>query len=75
MAAHIAISKNRLVDALVTLKLSDQDDARVIAAQGYVYLLIEDYDTARELLTRAAEAGNEDAKHNLEELDKHLKSI
>jgi methanogenic corrinoid protein MtbC1 len=74
-AAHIAISKNRLVDALVTLKLSDQDDARVIAAQGYVYLLIEDYDTARELLTRAAEAGNEDAKHNLEELDKHLKSI
>ena len=74
-AAHIAISKNRLVDALVTLKLSDQNDARVIAAQGYVYLLIEDYDTARELLTRAAEAGNEDAKHNLEELDKHLKSI
>ena len=74
-AAHLAIVEERLDDALAILERSNQSDARIIAAQGYIYLLKQEYDTARELLRIAAKDGNEDAKHNLEELDKHLNSI
>lgn len=74
-AAHLAIAEERLDDALAILERSNQSDARVTAAQGYIYLLKREYDTARELLRLASQDGNEDAKHNLEELDKHLKSI
>ena len=74
-AAHLKIQKGRLDEALAILERSNQSDARIIAAQGYIYLLKQEYDTARELLRIAAKDGNEDAKHNLEELDKHLNSI
>lgn len=74
-AANLAIGEGRLDDALKILERSNQSDARVIAAQGYVYLLKEDYDSAHELLVMASKAGNEDAKHNLEELEKYLESI
>ena len=74
-AAHLNITKGRLDAALALLERSNQNDPRIIAAKGYISLLRKDYDTARQLLSRAAEAGNEDAKHNLAELDKHLNSI
>ncbi|MBQ3196941.1 MAG: tetratricopeptide repeat protein, partial [Alistipes sp.] len=61
--------------ALKTLEATNRDDARVLATEGYVYISMGQQDKAREAWTKAAAKGNADAKHNLAELDKHLKSL
>ena len=74
-AANLRIAEGDYHEALKILGRSNQEDARIQAAEGYIYLLEKNYDKARELLSKAAEQGNEDAKHNLAEMEKHLASI
>lgn len=74
-AANLEVAEGNYHEALKILGRSDQDDARIQAAEGYIYLMEQDYDKAREILTKAAEQGNEDAKHNLAEMEAHLASI
>ena len=74
-AANLALEEGKYDKALAILKQSNQEDARIQAAEGYVYILMQEYDKAREVLTKAAAQGNEDAKHNLAEMEKHLDSI
>jgi tetratricopeptide (TPR) repeat protein len=74
-AANLALEEGKYDKALAILEQSNQDDARIQAAEGYVYILMQEYDKAREVLTKAAAQGNEDAKHNLAEMEKHLDSI
>lgn len=74
-AANLEIEKGDYAAALEILERSNQDDARILAAEGYVYLKQEAYDKARLALTKAADMGNEDAKHNLAEMEAHLSSI
>lgn len=73
--AGFQISKNDYAGALKTLQASDTNDARVLAAMGYAYVRMGDQQKAREAWEKAAAKGNADAKHNLAELDKHLKSL
>ena len=73
--AAMQIEEGNYDAALATLATSDKNDARIIATQGYVYLMKSDYDNAGKALTRAAEMGHADAKHNLDEMTKYLKSI
>ena len=74
-AANVAISDGDYAKALDVLKRSNQADDRVLAAEGYIYIMQQEYDKAREALAEAAKLGNEDAKHNLAEMEKHLSSI
>ena len=74
-AANLRIAEGDYHEALKILGRSNQEDARIQAAEGYIYLLEKNYDKARELLSKAADQGNEDAKHNLAEMEKHLASI
>ncbi len=73
--AAMQIDEGNYDVALATLAKSDKNDARIIATQGYVYLMKSDYDNARQALERAAAMGHADAKHNLDEMNKYLKSI
>lgn len=73
--AAMQIEEGNYDAALATLAKSDKNDARIIATQGYVYLMKGDYDNAGKALTRAAEMDHADAKHNLDEMNKYLKSI
>ena len=61
--------------ALKTLAQSDQNDANILAISGNAYMGKGDQAKAREAWEKAAAKGQADAKHNLEELDKHLKSL
>ena len=74
-AANLAMAEGDYDKALAILKRSNQDDARIQAAEGYIYLMMKDYDKARTLLTKAANQGNADAERNLAEMEKHLDSI
>ena len=74
-AANLEIEQGNYDEALKILKRSNQEDARILAAEGYIYLQQQNYDKAREVLTLAADKGNEDAKHNLAEMEAHLASI
>ena len=73
--AALKIQENKYLEALAILTLTNEDDARVKAAKGYINICMGDYATAEEYLNQAAEKGNEDAIHNLAELLKYLKSI
>ena len=74
-AANLAVAEGDYERALDILKRSNQSDARIQAAEGYIYIHMQDYDKARALLSEAANQGNEDAVHNLAEMDKHLSSL
>jgi tetratricopeptide (TPR) repeat protein len=74
-AANLAVAEGDYEGALDILKRSNQSDARIQAAEGYIYIHMQDYDKAREVLTKAADAGNEDAQHNLAELERYLGSL
>ena len=74
-AANLAVAEGDYEGALDILKRSNQSDARIQAAEGYIYIHMQDYDKARDVLTKAANQGNEDAVHNLAEMDKHLSSL
>ena len=74
-AANLALQEGDIDYALEILERSNQDDARIQAAEGYIYIHMQDYDKAREVLTKAADAGNEDALHNLAELERYLGSL
>ncbi len=58
--------------ALATLAKSDTSDARIITTQGNAYWGKGDTAKARECWSKAADAGNADAAHNLAEIDKYL---
>ena len=73
-AAQQIAAKN-YAGALQTLAATDREDARVLATEGYVYINMGDQAKARDAWTKAAAKGNAEAKHNLAELDKHLKSL
>ena len=69
------IAVKNYAGALQTLAATDREDARVLATEGYVYINMGDQAKARDAWTKAAAKGNAEAKHNLAELDKHLKSL
>jgi tetratricopeptide (TPR) repeat protein len=69
------IADKKYDEALAVLAKSNQEDARVLAAQGYAYMAKGDQAKAREAWTKAAAKGNADAKHNLDELNKHIESL
>ena len=69
------ISDKKYDEALAVLARSNQEDARILAAQGYAYMAKGDQAKAREAWTKAAAKGNADAKHNLDELNKHIESL
>lgn len=73
--ASMQIAAGNYDAALKTLAATNQDDARVIAAYGNAYMGKGDEAKAREAWTKAAQKGSADAKHNLEELDKHIESL
>ena len=73
--AQKQVEKGDMEGALETLNKSKQESAEVQAVKGYVYLQMQEYNKAREALTKAIDLGSEDAKHNLEEMEKHLASI
>lgn len=73
--ASMQIAAGNYDAALKTLAATNQDDARVLAAYGNAYMGKGNEAKAREAWTKAAQKGSADAKHNLEELDKHLKSL
>jgi tetratricopeptide (TPR) repeat protein len=74
-AANLALQEGDIDYALEILGRSNQADARIQAAEGYLYILKGDYDKALDLLRKAAAEGNEDAQHNLTELEHYLASI
>ena len=74
-AADLALKEGDVDYALEILERSNQADARIQAAEGYIYILKGDYDKALDLLRKAAKEGNEDAQHNLAELERYLASI
>lgn len=74
-AANLALQEGDVDYALDILERSNQADARIQAAEGYLYILKGDYDKALGLLRKAAAEGNEDAQHNLTELERYLASI
>ena len=74
-AANIAMAEGDYDKALEILNRSNREDANILAAKGYIYLMMKDYDKARELLTKAADMGNADATHNLAEMNKYLNSL
>lgn len=69
------ISDKKYDEALALLARSNQEDARILAAQGYAYMAKGDQAKAREAWTKAAAKGSADAKHNISELDKYLESL
>ena len=73
--AGLLIAEKKYDEALQVLAASDQQNGSILAAQGYVYLQKANYAKAREALAQAAAKGSADAKHNLAELDKYLKSL
>ncbi|MBE6199678.1 MAG: tetratricopeptide repeat protein [Rikenellaceae bacterium] len=73
--AAILLAQNDYDGALDMLQKSQTDDARIQAIAGNIYIAKGDQAKAREAWTKAAAQGNADAKKNLEELDKHLKSL
>lgn len=73
--AAIQIAAKEFDGALKTLEASDTDDARILAIMGNAYIGKGEQAKAREAWTKAAAKGNADAKTNLDELDKHLKSL
>ena len=80
VAAAVNLAATQIADkdydgALKTLAQSDQNDANILAISGNAYMGKGDQAKAREAWEKAAAKGQADAKHNLEELDKHLKSL
>lgn len=73
--ASLLMAEKKYAEALDVLSKSDQNDARILAAQGYAYINMGDQAKAKAAWEKAAAKGQADAKHNLEELDKHLKSL
>ena len=73
--AAMQINDGKYDAALATLAKSDQNDSRILNTQGYAYAKKGDFDNAARVWQLAADKGNADAKHNLEELNKYLKSI
>lgn len=75
--ASLLMAEKKYAEALDVLSKSDQNDARILAAQGYAYINMGDQAKAKAKAAweKAAAKGQADAKHNLEELDKHLKSL
>ncbi|MBQ3535278.1 MAG: tetratricopeptide repeat protein [Alistipes sp.] len=73
--AAIQLANKDYDGALKTLEASDLSDARIQAIMGNIHIAKGDQAKAREAWTKAAAQGNADAKKNLEELDKHLKSL
>ena len=55
--------------------LSEKEDDRVMAAKGYVYICMGEYEIAQQYLEQAAEKGNKEAEYNLSELRKYLNSL
>ena len=74
-AAELALRQGDKAKARAILERCTADDARLIAALGYLSLDAGNYDEARTLLQRAAAAGNKDAAHNLAELERYLASL
>ena len=73
--AAMQISDGNYDAALATLAKSDQNDSHILNTQGYAYAKKGDFDNAARVWQRAADMGNADAKHNLDEMNKYLKSI
>lgn len=73
--AALQISLGQYDAALATLAKSVQSDGGVLNAQGYAYAVKGETQKALEVWQRAASMGNADAKHNMAELNKYLKSI
>lgn len=73
--AALRVQKGEYMEALATLLLADQNDPYIMAAKGYIYICMGDNNKAQEILSKAAEKGSEEAKHNLNELRKHLSSL
>ncbi len=73
--AGLLIAEKKYDEALQVLAASDQQNGSILAAQGYAYLQKANYAKAREALSKAAAKGSADAKHNLAELEKFLKSL
>lgn len=69
------IGEQKYDEALSVLAKTDQQDARVLAAQGNAYMGKGDQAKAREAWEKAAAKGSADAKHNISELDKYLQSL
>ena len=73
--AALQISLDQYDAALATLAKSVQSDGGVLNAQGYAYAVKGETQKALEVWQRAASMGNADAKHNMAEMNKYLKSI
>ena len=73
--AGLLMADKKYDEALQVLALSDQNDARVLAAQGYAYAGKGDVANAKVAWEKAAAKGSADAKHNLAELDKYEQSL
>ena len=69
------ISEKKYDEALAVLAKSDQQDARILSAQGYTYMAKGDQAKAREAWEKAAAKGSAEAKHNLDELNKYIESL
>lgn len=69
------IADKKYDEALQLLGRSDQNDARVLTAQGYAYAGKGDVNKARAAWEKAAAKGSTDAQHNLAELDKYINSL
>ena len=73
--AGLLMAEKKYDEALQVLSLSDQNDARILAAQGYAYAGKGDVANAKAAWEKAAAKGSTDAKHNLAELDKYVNSL
>jgi predicted negative regulator of RcsB-dependent stress response len=71
----LLIADKKYDEALQLLGRSDQNDARILTAQGYAYAGKGDVNKARAAWEKAAAKGSSDAKHNLAELDKYINSL
>lgn len=73
--AGLLMAEKKYDEALAVLAASDQNDARILAAQGYAYINKGEQAKARAAWEKAAAKGSADAKHNLAELNKHIESL
>lgn len=74
-AAAVKMQAKDYDGALAILAKSNQNDANILSAQGNAYAAKGNFDMASKAWSAAAEKGNEDAKHNLAELKKHIESL
>ncbi len=74
--AMVLIRNGKYDQALEVLKKCNKaDDATILNAKGYALAAKGDTQKAMEAWKTAAEKGNEEAKHNLNELQKYLETL